>query len=220
MRCSRGWSISCFAGPSSTTTPPSMNRMRSATSRAKCHLVGHDDHGGLAARPAPGCTRSTSPVSSGSRALGGLVKAEDVRVQCQRTGDGYPLLLPAGELVRVVVRPLRQPHLRQQLPRLLLRSAACIAFLLAACSPGAPLPAARLASITFCKAVYCGKRLKFWNTSPKCSRFLRISLSRWVAGSAASNMVSPFTRMQPAVRPSPESSGSAAAWSCRSRTSR
>ena len=30
--------------------------------------------------------------------------------------------------------------------------------------------------------VYCGKRLKFWKTRPKCSRFLRISSSLWVRG--------------------------------------
>ena len=40
-------------------------------------------------------------------------------MQCQRTGNSYPLLLPAGKLVRVVVCPLRKPHLRQKFPRLL-----------------------------------------------------------------------------------------------------
>ena len=40
-------------------------------------------------------------------------------MQRQRPGNGHPLLLPAGKLVRVVVCPLRKPHLRQQFPRLL-----------------------------------------------------------------------------------------------------
>ena len=53
------------------------------------------------------------------------------------------------------------------------------------------------ASITFPRAVYWGNRLKDWNTRPKCSRFLRISLSCTVVGSSASNRVSPFTRMIP-----------------------
>ena len=34
----------------------------------------------------------------------------------QRPGNGHPLLLSAGELVGVVVRPVGQTHLRQKLP--------------------------------------------------------------------------------------------------------
>ena len=51
--------------------------------------------------------------------------------------------------------------------------------------------------MTFCSAVYCGKRLKLWNTRPKCSRFLRTSESLRESGSAASNRTSPFTLMLP-----------------------
>jgi hypothetical protein len=47
---------------------------------------------------------------------GGLVKAEDVGLHGQRPGDGHPLLLAAGELVRVMVRPVLQTHLGKQLP--------------------------------------------------------------------------------------------------------
>ena len=101
-------------------------------------------------------------------------------MESQRAGNGHALLLAAGELVRVVVCPLREAHLASS-SLACASSSAWMAFfvgliirpLLASSSP---------ASITFCRAVYCGKRLKFWNTRPKWSRFLRISLSRWVAG--------------------------------------
>ena len=54
-----------------------------------------------------------------------------------------------------------------------------------------------MAKVTFFSAVYWGKRLKDWNTMPKWSRFLRTSLSRWVAGSAASKITEPLTEMEP-----------------------
>ena len=76
--------------------------------------MGDDDHGDLALRQGaddlehlPGQLR----VQGG----GGLVEAEDVRFQGQRTGDGHPLLLAAGELVGIVPRPVAQAHLGQQL---------------------------------------------------------------------------------------------------------
>ena len=50
----------------------------------------------------------------GVKGRGRLIKAEDVRVQRQCAGNRHALLLPAGKLVRVVVLPVRKPHLRQQ----------------------------------------------------------------------------------------------------------
>ena len=50
---------------------------------------------------------------------GRLVKAENVRVHCQSTGDGHPLLLAAGKLVRIVACPVGQTHLGQQHPAFL-----------------------------------------------------------------------------------------------------
>ena len=95
----------------------------------KVHLVGHDDHGGLAVGQFPQHPQHLAGQFR-VKGAGGLIEAEDVWVQRQRTGNGYPLLLPAGKLVRVVVCPLRKPHLRQKFPRLLF-SWACTAFLLA-----------------------------------------------------------------------------------------
>ena len=63
---------------------------------------------------------------------------------------------------------------------------------------GRSLASSLLASVTFPSAVYCGKRLKLWNTSPKCSRLRRTSASRRVAGSSASKSTSPLTAMLPA----------------------
>ena len=71
----------------------------------KVHLVGDDDHGGLAVGQFPQHSQHLAGQLR-VKGAGGLVEAEDVRVQCQRTGNGYPLLLPAGKLVRVVVCPL------------------------------------------------------------------------------------------------------------------
>ena len=42
-------------------------------------------------------------------------------MQRQRAGDGHPLLLPAGQLVRIMVRPVAQAHLGQQVAGLLLQ---------------------------------------------------------------------------------------------------
>ena len=83
------------------------------------------------------------------------------------------------------------------------------------------------ANVTFFRAVYWGNRLKDWNTSPKWSRFFRTSLSRWVAGSAASKIRLPATEMVPwsgfskkfrhrssVVLPEPEEPMMARAWPC------
>ena len=52
---------------------------------------------------------------------GGFVAKEDLRFHRQGPGDGHALLLPARQLGRPVMRAVRQPHLRQQVHRLLPR---------------------------------------------------------------------------------------------------
>ena len=77
------------------------------------HLMGDDDHGGLSVGEV---AQDTEDFAGQLRVegAGGLIEAEDVRVERQRAGDGHPLLLTAGELVGVVACPLRQAHLGQQ----------------------------------------------------------------------------------------------------------
>ena len=90
----------------------------------KVHLVGDDDHRGLPIGQVsqhPEDFAGQLRVQRGS----GLVKTEDVRVESQRAGNGHALLLAAGELVRVVVCPLREAHLACA------SSSAWMAFLLA-----------------------------------------------------------------------------------------
>ena len=84
------------------------------------HLVGDDDHGGLLLRQLPDDLQHL-PGELRVQGGGGLVEAENVRFQGQGPGDGHPLLLAAGELVGVVPLPVRQPHLCQQCPALLLQ---------------------------------------------------------------------------------------------------
>ena len=71
---------------------------------------------------------------------------------------------------------------------------------------GCSLASSFSASITFSSAVYWGKRLKDWNTRPKCSRLRRTSFCQADAGREASRSVSPLTLMTPArvVLPLPE----------------
>ena len=79
------------------------------------HLVGDDDHGGLLLGQVPDDLEHLAGelrVQGG----GGLVKAEDIRVERQGPGDGHPLLLAAGELAGVVAGPLGEAHFGQQLP--------------------------------------------------------------------------------------------------------
>ena len=44
----------------------------------------------------------------------GLVKQHNVRIHGKGTRDGHPLLLSAGELSRIGLRLVRQPHPGQQ----------------------------------------------------------------------------------------------------------
>ena len=56
------------------------------------HLVGDDDHGGVLFRqPADDPEHFSGELWVQGR--GGLVKAENIRRQGQRPGDGHPLLL-------------------------------------------------------------------------------------------------------------------------------
>ena len=63
---------------------------------------------------------------------------------------------------------------------------------------GCSLASSFSASITFSSAVYWGKRLKDWNTRPKCSRLRRMLRCRSAAGTEVSSSVSPLTLMTPA----------------------
>ena len=49
---------------------------------------------------------------------GRLIKAENIRMHRQRPGDGHPLLLPAGELMRIEVPLLRQADFFEKLHRI------------------------------------------------------------------------------------------------------
>ena len=62
------------------------------------HLMGDDDHGGLAVGEVPQDTEDFAGQLR-VKGAGGLIEAEDVRVERQCAGDGHPLLLAAGKLV-------------------------------------------------------------------------------------------------------------------------
>ena len=77
------------------------------------HLVGDDDHGGMPGGESPDYPEHFTGqfrIQCG----GGLVKTENVRVQRQGTGDCDALALAAGKLMRVIVHPFSQPHIRQE----------------------------------------------------------------------------------------------------------
>ena len=94
------------------------------------HLMGDDDHGG-----ALFCQGADDPQHfAGELRIqggGGFVKTKNVRVHGQGAGDGHPLLLAAGELVGIMIRPVSQAHLCEQLPAGLLDGGLCLAGLLA-----------------------------------------------------------------------------------------
>ena len=81
------------------------------------------------------------------------------------------LALSAGKLMRIIVHPVIQPHLCQKNLCLYLDGGQDFTFSFFK-TPAALRREVFSASITFSRAVYCGNRLKFWNTRPKCSRFL------------------------------------------------
>ena len=114
-------------------------------------------------------TRRTSAGQLRVKGAGWFIKAKDIRFQRQGAGNSHTLLLAAGKLVRVMVFPLRKAHLCQKGTGFFFQfrmNSFAVGFILrfsfASSSP---------ARVMFCKAVYCGKRLKFWNTRPKCRRF-------------------------------------------------
>ena len=78
------------------------------------HLVSDDDHGGFLFRQ----TTDNLQYLAGQLRIqrgGWLVKAENIRVERQCPGDGHPLLLTAGKLMRIVPGTVRKAHLVQQL---------------------------------------------------------------------------------------------------------
>ena len=105
----------------------------------KGHLVGYDDHGGfLLGKAADDLQHLAGQLRI--QCGGGLVKAENVRMQRQCAGNGHPLLLTAGELVGIVICPVGKPHLRQKI-----HTGGTDGFLAFACCPwpSAPGPASR-----------------------------------------------------------------------------
>ena len=118
VRASDGAPSTCAGGPDSSTTPASMKSTWSATCLGEPDLVRDDHH-----RPAFGgqVLDHAQHVADelGVERRGGLVEQHQLGLQRQRAGDPDPLLLTAGELVRVLIGLLRQPDLRQQPPRVL-----------------------------------------------------------------------------------------------------
>ena len=76
--------------------------------------MGHHHHGHVLLRQLPDHIQHFTGelrVQSG----GGLVEKQHFRGQSQGAGDGHPLLLSAGELVRVIVQLVSQTHPAQKL---------------------------------------------------------------------------------------------------------
>ena len=71
----------------------------------KAHLMGDHQHGHalLGQLPHDGKHLAGQLRVEGR---GGLIKIDDLRVGCQRPGNGHTLLLAAGKLAGVVVRPV------------------------------------------------------------------------------------------------------------------
>ena len=73
-----------------------------------------DDHGGFLLRQTADDLQHLTGQFRVQR-RGRLVKAENIRVERQCPGDGHPLLLTAGKLMRIVPGTVRKAHLVQQL---------------------------------------------------------------------------------------------------------
>ena len=67
------------------------------------HLVRNDNHGGVLVRERTDNAQDLARQLRVERG-GGLVKAEDVRLERERPRNGHALLLAAGKLVGVVAR--------------------------------------------------------------------------------------------------------------------
>src|SRR4051812_8440561 len=79
----------------------------------EAHLVGHHHHGHALGRQA---AHDVEHLADELRVQcrGRLVEQHQLRFHRQRAGDRHPLLLAAGELVRVVVHAVAQAHSAQQ----------------------------------------------------------------------------------------------------------
>ena len=87
--------------------PP--ERQRGWRPAGKAHFVRDDDHGHSFAGQ---LQHHLEHLAGQLRIQGGsrLVEQHQMGVHPQRTGDGHPLFLPAGELCRVVASPVDQPN--------------------------------------------------------------------------------------------------------------
>ena len=145
-------------GPDSTISPSSMKTLKSPISRAKfssCVTITIVIPDSASLR----MTASTSPTSSGSSAEVGSSNSITFGIEAERAGDRDALRLAAGELRRVVRRPVEQADLlqaRAQRPLGLAR--------------GEILFAERSGRAMLSSAVRCGKRLNCWKTMPTCRR--------------------------------------------------
>ena len=77
------------------------------------HFMGDNDHSGMQGGETPDHPENFTGqfrIQRGS----GFVKAEDIRIQSQGTGNRHALALAAGKLMGVIVHPVLQPHIRQQ----------------------------------------------------------------------------------------------------------
>ncbi len=102
------------AALSPTTTPSRSSITRSATSSMAGSCVATMAVTPSLAHQAP---QQTHDSVAGLRVqlAGRLIGQQQRRLVGQRAGDGDPLLLATRQLVRPMVRPIRQPHQAQQL---------------------------------------------------------------------------------------------------------
>jgi hypothetical protein len=77
--------------------------------------VGHQHEGGPGLAIQRDQEIDHAAAGLGVEAAGGLVGEEDGRMVGKGAGHPHPLLLPTGELGRIVVQAVAQPHPRQQL---------------------------------------------------------------------------------------------------------
>ena len=82
--------------------------------RRRARVVGDHDHG-LSLVDKPPQQPQHDHAAGRVQVARGLVGQQDQRPVDERAGDGHPLLLAAGKLVRTVSGARRQPHLLQDL---------------------------------------------------------------------------------------------------------
>ena len=126
------------------------------------HLVGDDEHG-HAARGEVAHDGQHLADQLGVERAGDLVEQHRLGLHGERPGDGDPLLLPARQLLGIVVGAVGEANLAQQRLGPLARRGV------------GQLSTWRGASITLSSAVMCGNRLKAWNTMPIWARMRAIS---------------------------------------------